>query len=362
MKQLSIIVLAIALLLTACAGSRQKISPTANVALRTANMERNQGNIEVALKNYEIVLAERPDHAEALNNSGRIYYKNASDFPDIALENYTRAFNNFTAAIAQYNSFDPVTEADKKEIKQLTDLRTSAWTRIFQMGAKEQEEGNTKEAIEIFELAMQLDPKRDEPLRKLYEIYKDDASNPEKAEEILTQIFEQASDDITVVKSMGAFYFNDRQDYAKAMEFFEIVKEKEPLDTNNLLLLTVCQYELHLYDEALENIQMVLSLEPNNTDALADANSIAYQKGDKELSLQYMKRLLTLKEGEDELRSISYLLYELKQYEELVVYAEKWHDFSPEDQEPLLLIINAAKELKNKTLEKKYTDIFKKLQ
>lgn len=361
MKHLFIIVLAAALLLTACTGARQKISPTANVALRTANMELKQGNIELALDNFEIVLAERPDHAEALNRTARIFFKQASDFPGTARENYMKAYQRLDQAIAIYESFEPLSEADRKEIKEMTDLRTSCWARLFKMGEDQELAGNTKEALELYDLVMKLDPTRDEPLKKLYGIYKDDPAKIDQAEAILLNISKKSPDDLDAIKTLGAFYYNDRKDYAKALEYYEIVKEKEPLNTNTLLLLTYCQYELGRYQDALANVQLVLQLEPENSDALSDAKSISYKLGDNEKALQYLEKMLALKEDEETLMEISFLLNSMKNYQKLVNYAEKWYEFNPSSRDAVQLIILGAQGLKNKTLEKKYSDILKKM-
>ena len=362
MKHLIIIALAAMLLLSACATSRQKLSPNANVALRTANMELANGNVDVALKNYEIVLGDRPDHAVALSKTGRIYFKKASDLPDSALANYTKAYDLINRSIKVYESFTPQTEADLKEIKELKDLRTSAWARIFKMGEDQQAAGNTKDAIQIFEAVYALDSTRDEPLRMLFDIYREDKNSIDKAESTLLMLHEKKPSDLAILKTLGAFYYSDRKDYAKAVTYFEQVKAQEPANINTLQFLAFSQYELGRYDDALGNIQMVLSLEPNNLDALADAKSIAYRLNNKELALDYLKKLLAIKEGEDELREITVLLNEMKRYQEMITYAEKWYEFNSSSKDAVLLIIGGAKELKNKTLEKKYNDIFKKMK
>lgn len=361
MKNLFIILLAGLLLLTACAGPRQKLSPAANVALRTANMNYNIKNIEDAEKNYAIVLQDRPDHAEALSRMGRIHFSRASELPGLALENYSQAFEFVNKALLAYDSFETLNAADRKEIKELTDLRTSSWTRIFQIGENEQSEGNTKEAINIYEQLIEMDPKRDEPLRKMYEIYSDDPSKADLAEETLMEIYAKNPEDLGVLKSMGAFYYNEKKDYNKALEYYEMVKAKEPTDVNTLQLVAVCQYELKMYAEALANLQMVLSLEPKNTDALSDAKAIAYLLKNNDLALDYMRKLLELHEGEEELREMSLLLAEMQRTSEMITMAEKWYELNPDSQDAVLLIINGAKALNNKTLEKKYSDIYKKM-
>jgi tetratricopeptide (TPR) repeat protein len=359
MRNLSIVVLALVLLITACAGPRQKLSPKANVALRTANMYYNQKIIEDAEKNYIIVLEDRPDHAEALSRMGRICYARAEQLPGKALENYTQSFDYVSRSIETFNSFDPITEADRREIKELTDLRTSAWTRIFQIAEKEREDGNTKEAVDIYRQLLEMDPQRDEPLRMMYEVYRDDPTKAELAEQTLMQIYEKNPEDVGVLKNLGAFYYNDKEDYTKALEYYEKVKAKEPTDVNTLQLISTCQFELEMYDEALSNLQMVLNIEPQNTDALFDAKVIAHKLENLDLALEYMRKLLAIHEGEEELREITYLLAEMNRPEEMITMAEKWHELDPTSKDAVLMIINAAKATKNKTLENKYSKIYK---
>ncbi|HPV14828.1 MAG TPA: hypothetical protein PL126_04175 [Candidatus Cloacimonadota bacterium] len=361
MRNLSIVVLAVVLLITACAGPRQKLTPKANVALRTANMNYSQKIIEDAEKNYLIVLEDCPEHAEALSRMGRISYARAEQLPAVALENYTKAFDYVSRSIETYSSFDPITDSDRREIKELTDLRTSSWTRIFQIAEKERTDGNTKEAVEIYQKLMKMDPSRDEPLRMMYEVYRDDPTKAELAEQTLMQIYAKNPEDLGVLKTLGAFYYNEKEDYTKALEFYEKVKAKEPTDVNTLQLIAVCQYELEMYEDALSNLQMVLNIEPQNTDALFDAKSVAYRLKNNDLALEYMRKLLAIHEGEEELREISLLLAEMNRTEEMITMAEKWYELNPSSKDAVLLIINGAKATKNKTLETKYSNIYKSM-
>lgn len=359
MRNLSIIVLAIVLLTTACAGPRQKLSPKANVALRTANMNYSQKIIEDAEKNYLIVLEDCPNHAEALSRMGRICYARAEQISSTALENYTKSFDYVNRSIETYNSFDPFTDADRREVKELTDLRTSAWTRIFNIAEEERKDGNTKEAVDIYKQLLKMEPERDEPLRMMYEVYRDDPSKSELAEQTLMQIYAKNPDDLGILKNLGAYQYNEKEDYAKALEYFEKVRTIEPTDVNTLQLIASCQFELERYEDALSTLQMVLSIEPNNTDALSDAKTVAYRLKNNDLTLEYMRKLLALHEGEDELRDITLLLAEMERTEEMITMAEKWYELNPTSKDAVLLIINGAKALKNKTLENKYSKIYK---
>ena len=66
MKRIFLLTLAVLLFLTGCATNRHKLSPQANVDLKTANVYYSQQNVDEALKYYNRVLQDNPDHALAL--------------------------------------------------------------------------------------------------------------------------------------------------------------------------------------------------------------------------------------------------------------------------------------------------------
>jgi len=361
MKHLIIVMLAILLGLTACAAPRQKLSPQGYVNLKTANVYYAQQNVEEAMKYYSLVLEDNPEHALALRRVADINLYNGERFSDRAVELNKAAFEGYDKAIRVTESFANLKEDDHADLRDMRKRRTSAWTRIFTAAEKQYEEGNTRVAMDIFELTSKLDPERIEPLIKLKTIYQKDLKDDAKAEEILQKIYAQDPENLTLLQEMGIFYLN-KKDYAAAIPFFEKVKQREPLNVNNLLNLSYCYFELENYEKARENNQFVLNLEPRNTDALTDAKYIAYKLNDNPGALGYLKRLLEIRDDDQDYQEICFLLNEMQNYTDLITYAEKWYQYDETNKDAVRLVILGAQQTKNKTLETRYTDILKKMQ
>jgi tetratricopeptide (TPR) repeat protein len=361
MKQYLIIALAAALLLAACAAPRQKLSPQGNVNLKTANVYYAQQNVEEASKYYTLVLQDNPDHVLALRRMADINLYNGERFADKALELNQEAYRGYDKAIRILEGFTDLKESDQADLRDMKKRRSSAWTRIFKLGETQYDEGNTQAAMEIFEITGKLDPTRLEPLIKLKTIYQKDLKDDAKAEAILRQLYDKDPDNLLLIQEMGIFYIN-KKDYAAAIPFFEQVKVKEPLNVNNLMNLSYSYFESGNYQKAKESNDLVLNLEPQNPDALTDAKYIAYKLNDNNAALGYLMRLLNLRDNDQDYTEIAALLNEMKMYGDLITYGEKWYAYDETSKLAVQYIVFAAQQVKNKTLETKYTEILKNMQ
>ena len=237
MNRFIIFTMVLAMLLTACATSRQKLSPQARVDLMTANEAYTRQNVEEAEQYYKLVLEDNPDYAHALRRMGDISLYNGERFADRTVEFNKAAYEYYDKSINVMEGFEKKKESDMADIRDMKRRKTSAWTRIFKEGEKQADEGNTAEAMKIFEAVAAMDSSRVEPLIKLKTIYQKDLEDPEKAEEILLKIYAKDPNDVLLLQELGIFYLNQK-DYAKAKTFFEQVKELEPLNVNNLMNLS----------------------------------------------------------------------------------------------------------------------------
>lgn len=358
MKRIVIISMIGLLALAGCAAPRHKLSPQGNVNYKTANVYYNQQNVEEAYKYYSLVLNDNADHAGALQRLADINLFNGERFADRSVEYNQAAYEGYDKAIKIMEQYS---EPDKKEAAAIRDMknrRKSAWTRIYKAADTQYAAGNTVDAVRIYELSSTLDPSKIEPLLQLQSIYQKDLKDDAKAEEILLRIYAQDPNNTQIQQNMGIFYLN-KQDYATALTFFEKVQTAEPLNVNNLLNITFCQFELEQFTEAQKTNQIALGIEPGNIDALNDAKSIAYKLNDKEGALSYLKKLLEVREDDKEYQEISFLLNELKQYDAMISYAKKWHQFDETNKDPVQLVILGAKMTNNKSLQTEYENILK---
>lgn len=361
MKKLIILSLAVMLLLAACATSRQKLSPQANVNFKTANVYYSQKNVDEAAKYYKKVLADNPEHAVAIRRIADINYYNAEQFADKSVELNKAAYEGYTKAIKITQGFQNLKEKELADIRDMENRKKSAWTRIYKKAEDQLAAGNTEDAISTFKLVADLDPNRDEPDQMLFSIYQKDPAKENDAAALANKMYEKDPTNTVLIRLKGAFHYN-KKEYNEALKYFEKIKELDPENVDNLLSISVCRYEIKDYEGTLQNLQAVLVIQPNNIDALTDAKITAYELGRKTLAFDYLKRLIDLKQDEDLLRQITALCNETENYTELIRYAEMWYGQNSNNKEPVQWLILAAGKTKNKTLEKKYTDILKKMK
>lgn len=116
------------------------------------------------------------------------------------------------------------------------------------------------------------------------------------------------------------------------------------------------------YEAAKINNQLVLAIEPKNTDALADAKYIAYKLKDNQTALNYLKQLLALRDDDKDYQEISFLLNEMKNYAEMVTYAKKWYNYDETNKDAVRLVVLGAQKTQNKALETEFNNILKKMK
>ncbi len=360
MKHLTILALAALLLLSACAANREKLSPRAMVDLKSADVAYNQQNVEEALKYYNLVLADNPNHAIALRRVADINLYYGETIADKAAEYNQAAYEGYDKAISIMEKYEKPSEKELAALRDMRRKRTGAYARIFKAGETLLEQGETATAIETFETVAAMDTSRTEPLFKLAGIYQKELADEAKAEEILLRIYNVDPDDINVQQQMGIFYLN-KKDHAAAIPFFEKVKQSEPMNVNNLVNLSFCQFELEQYEAAKTNNQLVLAIEPRNEDALSDAKYIALKLNDKAGALGYLKTLLDIRDNDQDYQEISFLLNELQDYQEMITYARKWYEFDETNKDAVRLVILGAQKTGNRALETEFNTILRRM-
>jgi tetratricopeptide (TPR) repeat protein len=363
MRKLIIILLALALGLGACSAfkSRQKLTPQANVNAKTAAVYYSQQNVEKAEEFYLKVLEEHPDHAISLRRMADINLYKGENFPAKAVEYNKEAYELYTRALDVYDTFEDLTDEERLDIRDMTRRRDGAWTRIYRAGDAALEAGNTQEAMEIFELAIELNPERYEPMIRLKDIYQKELKDDAKAEEILLSLIEQDPQNLDYILETGAFYFNQKN-YSEAVRYFEQAKAIAPANVDNLLNLSFAYYEMEDYDKALEITQQALALDPGSIDVLQNAKDIAFMTGDKELTVRYLEQLIDRRSNDADYADICRILYELEDYEELIKYAQKWYQWDNSNEDAIQFVILAAAETDNEALRDTYTRILQALR
>ncbi|MDD2228635.1 MAG: tetratricopeptide repeat protein [Candidatus Cloacimonetes bacterium] len=358
MKKLIIITVVLLLLLSACSTSRQKLSPQGNVDYKTANVYYAQKDVEKAEVFYSKVLVDNPEHAIALRRMGDISLHNGELFVERSVEFNKKANEYYSQALAITEAYPELTDDEKLAIRDMKKRKESTWVRIFKSGETELKNGNTKAAMDIFELVHQLDKKRPEPMIQLKNIYLKELKNDTKAEEILLSLIKDDPDKLIYLQELGAFYYN-KENYTEAVTYFENVRLQTPLDIDNIMNISACYYELKDYDKALKATQMAMELDPSNIDLLDNARSIAASMKDNELRITYLKQLLDKRDNENDYMAMVSIYLENEDYPQMIKYAEKWHNWDNTNKFAVQYLILAAQKTNNKSLESKYATIYK---
>ncbi|HCM15746.1 MAG: tetratricopeptide repeat protein [Candidatus Cloacimonadales bacterium] len=361
MRKLIIVLLALAIGLGACSGARQKLSPQANVNAKTAGVYYAQQNVEKAEEFYRKVLAEHPDHALSLRRVADISLHKGENFPDKAVQYNEEAYEYYNKALAIYAGYEELSNEEKLDIRDMTRRRDGAWTRIYRAGDAAVTAGNTQEAMEIFELAHELNPERYEPMIRLKDIYQKELKDDAKAEEILLSLIEQDPDNLDYFLETGAFYFN-MKNYSEAVKFFEKARVKAPANTDNLMNLSYAYYEMENYTKALESIQAALDLKPGDEDIIQNAKDIAFRTDNKELTVRYLKQLINLRSNQNDYAQLCMILNDLEQYEDMVSYAQAWYQWDNTSEDAVQFIILGAAKTENTSLQQTFTRILQSMR
>ncbi len=358
MKKLFIIAIALIIALAGCSSARQKLSPQGNVNLKTANVYYQQQNVEKAESYYLKVLEDNPEHALALRRMGDINLHNGDLFKARAVEFNSKAFDYYARAIKVYESYPEITDDEKIDLRDMKKRKESSWTRLYKSGEAEMTAGNTKAAMDIFEMVNKLEPSRPEPMIQLKNIYLKDLKDDAKAEQILLTLLKDDPDKLVYLQEMGAFYYN-KQNYTEAVKYFEKAKLQIPRDLDNYLNISACYYELGDYAKAMDATRTALEFEPGNVDLLDNAKNIALKLNDKDNAIKYLEELVDRRNKEDDYSVIVGLFLEKENYTQMIKYAEKWYNWDNTNDYAVRFLILAAQKTGNKTLEERFTNILK---
>jgi len=345
-------------MLAACSTARQKLSPQGNVNLKTADVYYSQQNVDQAEIYYLKVLEDNPEHIIALRRLGDINLFKAENFTAKEIDYYKDAYQYYSRAISVCEQFSELTDQERIDLKDMKKRKERAWTRIFLAANKEKEAGNTKRAMEIYELAHQLEPERPEPMIQLKNIYLVDLKDDVKAEQLLLQLLQKDPQKIEYLMELGTYYYT-KGNYAEAVKYFEQARPQIPTNIDNLMNISACYYELKDYTKAMAATNAALEIEPNNPDLLENARSIADQMNDIDQSIAYLKRLIQIRPTEETYNSLAGHLMQKQNWSELIKYAEEWYNWDKNSKIAVEYIIWAAQQSGDKILATKYNDIKK---
>lgn len=161
--------------------------------------------------------------------------------------------------------------------------------QLFQEANQLMQGRKFKEALDIFEQAMELDP--DEVAYKansgmcLYFL-----GEYEDALQYLEPAVSAYGNNPMVVTLTADSYFYSR-DFEKAATYYENLAKLQPLDAPAMLNLSICYHEQDKLDEALASIDKVLGMEADNEDAIQRKAAILVDMEDYEGAIASLEKL-----------------------------------------------------------------------
>ncbi len=383
MRNSLINILILLLLLSACSMSRQKLSPQANLYLKSANVyyqqKDNETSLNKALALYTKVLEDNPYHVIALKRSADILLYFASQiepketkdddgnpvYPNMdnaakAISYFRQTYGKYDSVLTAINTFEKLNDDDRAMKRDATRKKESSWVRLYKIGQLYYHTNDYPEAIKTLEMVFNLDSSRKEPLRMLVLAYQE-TGDQDKIEFYLNKVLADNPDDLEMIKMMGAHYYKNN-DYAKAIEYFNKVLEKEPLNTNNMLLIYAAYSLQKDYQSAYDVLVKVLKLDPENKEVLGYAKDLAIALGNKPAEIDYWKRILALDPSLENIENYCFRMIRIENYDGVMPYAEKWFQKDPTNKDAVSVCVLIASKIGRKDLEKKYSDIFKSMK
>ncbi|NQV30894.1 MAG: hypothetical protein HQ508_08405 [Candidatus Marinimicrobia bacterium] len=178
---------------------------------------------------------------------------------------------------------------------------------------------NVDSVISIFNQAIQLDPNFLLPYTKLVRIhaykYFDGTGTdptPERlanARTTLDKAIAINSNAPETYLAQGYFFYYGSRDYERALEAFALAQESQPNNSDLFAATAYVNRRLGRWEEARENIEKAVSLDPNNVIKVKEARDTAFRMRDYSSTANYLERLSAIYSGKDvRVESMRYFL------------------------------------------------------
>jgi|GEM_PF-2480845 len=405
-----------ALILFSCVTmeAKQKLEAEAKRYMRSGNMYMGTSDYDTAAENYLKVLEIQPDYIEALKMMGDLDFywgENKGEYgtneagesihnkPDVAFDYYVKAYDYLSRALVGLNNPENEEKPGKARDEQLEmqkdveNKMKSSLIRLYNIGLRQSEAGNTDFAVTVLSKIIELDPTFTNAYILMSNIYTE-KNNPEETLKYMMLAAEKSAPNADLYQNVAITYFNQKQ-YEQAIEWFRKASQIDPANIDFYDNIAVCYNILKDMPNALKALQQILAIQPENVDAMIRAGNIAYQLGEKDTAAQYLASFKGIADSgdlsadvyvlasilasqlDDNASSAQYLigainknpqspnmtewlsalctkLYNLKRWNDLLTYAEQWHQLAPEDVSAVTFCYHAAMNLKDKAKEEQY--------
>ncbi len=167
----------------------------------------------------------------------------------------------------------------------------------------------TDSVISIFNQAVQLDPNFLLPYTRLARIHAHkyfDGSGLDPTPERLAQARTSLNKAIEIdpnapetLEAQGYFYYYAYRDYERALEAFALARESQPNNSDLFAATAYVNRRLGRWEQARENLEKAVSLDPNNGVKVKEARDTALRMRDYSSAGKYLERLSAIYSGRE---------------------------------------------------------------
>ena len=357
----------------------QDLSVQGKKNLRSANMHLGGNRHEKALPLYELVLEENPNQIDALNNIAAIYYDMKGDYPK-AREYFIRLIDVINGIFAEYEEIKLTDEkAAKKYYKtyikklKLDDMlesvihfRDNCITQMVNSGKLKIQSEEFEAAIEIFTKIAEIVPDSTITYRLMALSYEklDDMENSRK---YFIKTAELDPTDIFAMQKVASLYY-DEENFIEAGNWYLEAAKNDTETPDNYYNAGLAYMNSGNDSLSYSAFQKALEFDPENMNIIVTLSNIALSLKDSEASTMYLQKAVDIDAADETIdnpmyvTTLCYKLYGLKKFDELIKYAEMWHNLDSSSLEAVQMLYNASKELNNKKLMDKYNQMYQDMQ
>ncbi|MCJ7812368.1 tetratricopeptide repeat protein, partial [bacterium] len=223
-------------------------------------------------------------------------------------------------------------EFSNKYASQIEKQRLEHWTNFINSGVIALRQNRVNEAIEQFQIAIELVPDRTVPYKNLAYAYVQN-KNDSLAIETYLKVLEIDSTDLETKGYLGVLYLR-KQDYEKAITYLEeVVTKSDPTSTvysQAVSNLAICYDIKGQSDKAIEIYKKALEISPNDKDLLFNMARLHAQQKNYEQAIEYFQRVLEQAPDDvDAIVDIGYCYNQLEKFTEAIPYLEKAVELDP---------------------------------
>ncbi|MDP8201226.1 MAG: hypothetical protein P9M11_03720 [Candidatus Tenebribacter burtonii] len=378
-KKILILTGFISILGTSLLTASQDLSAQSKKNLRSANMHLGGNRTEKALPLYELVLEENPNQIDALNNIAAIYYDIKTDYPE-ARKYFIRLIDVINGIFAEYEELKLTDEKKAKKffkenikkpkleekLEAVEQFKDNCIIKMVNSGKLKIKSEEYEAAIEIFTNIAEIVPDSTITYRLMALCYEklDDIENSKK---YFIKTAELDPTDIFAKQKIASLYFNESNFIESGNWYLEAAKN-DTANTSDFYNAALAYKNAGNDSLSYSAFQKALEFDPKNMNIIVTLSNIALSLNDNEASTNYLQMAVDIDfvdgtiDNPIYVTTLSYKLYGLKKFDELIKYAEMWYNLDNSSKEAVQMLYNASKELNDQKLMDKYNKMYQEMQ